>query len=99
MAEANKNGFTLRMTPSGIALLPIKEGKPMQEADYLALPPEQKKALEDKRSEIEKRVEETLREGKKVEREINERLEELEKQAGEYLVSDPASGVERKISR
>ncbi len=46
------------MTPSGVALLPTKEGKPMQEADYLALPPEQKKALEDKRSEIGKRMEE-----------------------------------------
>jgi hypothetical protein len=68
MAEAEKSGLTLRMTPSGVALLPMKEGKPMQEADYLALPAEQKKGLEDKRTEIGKRVEETLREGKKVER-------------------------------
>jgi hypothetical protein len=36
--EANSGGFTLRMTPSGIVLLPTKDGKPMQEADYLALP-------------------------------------------------------------
>jgi predicted ATP-dependent protease len=96
MADANKDGFTLRMTPSGIALLPIKEGKPMQEADYLALPPEQKKALEDKRAEIQKRVEETLREGKKVERETNQRLEELEKQAGEYLVAIPLADLREK---
>lgn len=98
MAEADKNGFTLRMTPSGVALLPTKEGKPMQEADYLALPPEQKKALEDKRSEIGKSVEETLREGKKVEREINQRLEELEKKAGEYLVAIPLAELREKYS-
>jgi predicted ATP-dependent protease len=62
------------------------------------LPPEQKKALEDKRSEIGKRVEETLREGKKVEREINQRLEELEKKAGEYLVAIPLAELREKYS-
>jgi predicted ATP-dependent protease len=96
MTEANETGFTLRMTPSGMALLPIKEGKPMQEADYLALSVEEKKQLEDKRAEIEKRVEETLREGKKAEREVNERLEELEKQAGEYLVRIPLAELREK---
>jgi predicted ATP-dependent protease len=96
MTEANESGFTLRMTPSGMALLPIKEGKPMQEADYLALSVEEKKQLEDKRAEIAKRVEETLREGKKAEREVNERLEELEKQAGEYLVRIPLAELREK---
>lgn len=96
MTEANESGFTLRMTPSGMALLPIKEGKPMQEADYLALSVEEKKQLEEKRAEIEKRVEETLREGKKAEREVNERLEELEKQAGEYLVRIPLAELREK---
>ena len=96
MTEANESGFTLRMTPSGMALLPIKEGKPMQEAEYLALSVEEKKQLEEKRAEIEKKVEETLREGKKAEREVNERLEELEEQAGEYLVRIPLAELREK---
>ncbi|MPZ78148.1 MAG: AAA family ATPase [Deltaproteobacteria bacterium] len=96
MAEASDNGFSLRMTPSGIVLLPTKDGKPMQEADYLALSPADKKSLDDKRGEIEKKVEETLREGKKLEREITERLEELEKQAGEYLVRIPLTDLREK---
>ncbi len=98
MEEANRGGFALRMTPAGIALLPNKDGKPMQEADYLALPAEEKKQLEEKRGEIEKRVEGTLREGKKLEREISERLEELEKQAGEYLVRIPFAEIKEKYT-
>ena len=70
MEQANRAGFALRMTPSGIMLLPTKDGKPMQEADYLALPAAEKKQLEERRSEIEKQVEDTLRDGKKLEREI-----------------------------
>jgi lon-related putative ATP-dependent protease len=98
MGEANRGGFILRMTPSGIALLPIKDGKPMEEAAFLALSAVEKKQLEEKRGDIEKRVEETLRAGKKLEREISERLEELERQAGEYLVRLPFTELEEKYA-
>lgn len=94
--EAKKNGFTLRMSPSGIALIPVANGKPMREEDYLALPAEQKKELEGKRSEIEARVEEALRESKKLEREIAEKLETLDHQTGEYLVRIPLSELKEK---
>ncbi len=89
MEEASRNGLTLRMAPSGMVLLPTKDGKPMQEADYLALSTADKKKLEEKRGEIEEKVEATLREGKKLEREITEKLATVETQAGEYLVKTP----------
>ncbi len=96
MEEANQNHFALRMTPSGIVLLPTKDGKPMQEADFLSMPAAEKKSLEEKRVEIEKKVEATLREGKKLEREIAERLETLESQAGEFLAGAPLSELKEK---
>jgi len=96
MEEANKNNFTLRMTPSGIVLLPMKQGKPMEEADYIALPAAEKKLLEEKRSEIEKKVDAALREGKKLERAMVEKLEEIETQAGDYLVRIPVAELKEK---
>ncbi|HEX6800972.1 MAG TPA: AAA family ATPase [Candidatus Binatia bacterium] len=96
MEEASQNGFTLRMTPSGIVLLPTKDGKPMQEADFLALSSAEKKQLEEKRSEIERKVENTLREGRKLEREIAEKLEAAETQAADYLVRIPLADLKEK---
>ena len=96
MEEANKVGFALRMTPSGIALLPTKDGKPMQEAEYMALTAEEKKALEEKRTVLEKRVEETLREGKKLEREVSEKLASAEGEAANYLVRVPLDELREK---
>jgi predicted ATP-dependent protease len=98
VAEAGKNDFTLRMTPSGIVLLPSRDGKPMQESEYQALSAGEKKKRDEKRAEIETRVEETLRQGKKVDQEISQRVEELEKQAGEYLVRIPMSELKEKYS-
>jgi hypothetical protein len=45
MEEANRNSLALRMTPSGIVLVPTKDGKPMQDSDYLALTSADKKRL------------------------------------------------------
>ena len=94
--EAAKGGFSLRMGPSGMVLLPTKNGQPMQEGDYLALSTTEKKQIEEKRGEIEEKVEATLREGKKLEREITEKLATVENQAGEYLVRIPLAEIKEK---
>jgi predicted ATP-dependent protease len=96
MEEASQSDFTLRMTPSGIVLLPTKGGKPMQEAEYLGLSTAEKKVLDEKRVEIEKKVEDTLREGKKLEREITEKLEAAETEAADYLVRIPLTDLKEK---
>jgi predicted ATP-dependent protease len=96
MEEASRNGLALRMTPSGIVLLPVKDGKPMQDSDYLALSSAEKKRLEESRGEIEKKVEDTLREGKKLEREIAEKLDAAETQAADYLVRLPFAELKQK---
>lgn len=96
MEEAKKSGFTLRISPSGMVLIPAKDGKPMQEADYLALSAEDRKILDEKRGVIEKKFEQALREGRKLEREITERLEVLENEAGEYLVRIPLTELQEK---
>ena len=96
MHEAAENGFTLRMTPSGIGLLPTKEGKPMQEPEYLALSAEEKRRLEESRGELEKKVEAALRDGKKLEREIAEKLEVAETRAADFLVRIPFTDLKEK---
>lgn len=98
MREAGANGFALRMTPSGIVLLPVKEGKPMQEAEYLALSDAEKKELEERRGDLEKKVESTLREGKKLEREIADKLEAAEAHAADYLVRIPLTELKEKYA-
>ena len=99
MEEANRNGFALRMTPSGIVLLPTKDGKPMQEADYLALARARRKNSWKKNAARSKRqVEDTLREGKKLEREIAEKLETVGNRSGGLFGAQSADRPQRKIS-
>ena len=97
MEEGRKGGFALRFAPAGMVMIPLrKDGKPMQEDEYLTLPVEEKKLLEGKQNELSKRADQVLREGKKLERGIAERLEALDRQAGEYLVRIPLSELKDK---
>jgi len=57
---------------------------------------DEKKLLEEKQNELGKRVDQVLREGKKLEREIAEKLDALDRQAGEYLVRIPLSELKNK---
>lgn len=93
---ARHGGFALRFSPSGIAMIPLKHGKPMQEEEYLSLSPEEKREFEEKRSEIQTKVDETMREGKILEREMARKLDALEQQAGEYLLRTPFAELKEK---
>jgi len=95
--EAKKGGFSLRFSPSGMVVIPFnKDGKPMREEDFLSLTAEQKRSLDERRSEIEKKVEAALVEGLKLERKIAEKLEELDQEVGGYLVRIPLSELKEK---
>ncbi len=97
MEEGRKSGFALRFSPAGMVMIPLrKDGKPMQEDEYLTLGAEEKKRLEERQAELGKRVDQVLREGKKLEREIAEKLDALDRQAGEYLVRIPLSELKEK---
>ncbi len=95
--EGRKGGFALKFSPAGMMMIPLrKDGKPMPEDEYLTLPVDEKKVLEVKQNEIGKRVDQVQREGKKLEREIAERLAALDRQAGEYVVRIPLSELQDK---
>jgi len=95
--EARKGGFALRFTPAGMVLIPLgKDGKPMQEDEYLKLPEQEKKSIEEKQVELSQRVEKALREGKRLEGEIADKLTVLDKQAGDFLVERPLKRLKEK---
>ena len=55
-SEARSKGFILQMTPSGPALIPMKDDRPMQEQEYLALEEDVRKRLESKQAKLRKKL-------------------------------------------
>jgi predicted ATP-dependent protease len=85
--EARRQGFALQMTPSGPVLIPLKENRPMQEEEYLALEEKVKKDLESRRTELHRKLHESFEAASNMQRETLEKLQKADKEIGEYTVS------------
>jgi len=86
--EARHQGFIFQMTPAGPALIPIKEDRPMQEPEYLALDEVTRKQLGSRQAKLLKKLKANFETASSVQTKAVERLKKLDKDIGEYTVSD-----------
>jgi predicted ATP-dependent protease len=85
--EARRQGFALQITPVGPALIPIIEGRPMQENEYLSLEKRVKKELDSKQVKLRKKLQASFESVVDVQRETAELLQKADKDIGEYTVT------------
>lgn len=86
--EARRAGFMLQITPAGPVLIPLIQGKPMSQEEYLALEEITQKEFETKQVELMKKLHTTF-----------ERVRELEKQAIEKLQTSDNAVADYTLSR
>jgi lon-related putative ATP-dependent protease len=79
--KAMEAGFSIQASPMGVVLLPVKkDGQPMRDDEYKSLSDDQRKVIEEKRSELQ---EELKTGGKKIrglQREAREKAKELDQE-------------------
>ncbi|MBM2825686.1 MAG: peptidase lon-like protein [Dehalococcoidales bacterium] len=84
---AQRQGFVLEITAIGPALIPMLNGKPMSQADYLALEEPVRKELETKRNDLLKRLQSVIERAREIDREIAEKLHNTDKAVADFTVS------------
>ena len=87
--EVNKQGFTVQPSPAGIMLIPIVDGKPVSQEAYMALPEEQRKAMETTQRELMKLVSERLEQVHALEKEMAQDLKSLDQKITDYAIYQP----------
>ena len=96
--EARRQGFTFQMTPSGPALIPMKEDRPMQEQEYLALDERTRKQLSSRQAKLLKKLKPNFETASSVQTKAVDRLKKLDKDIGEYTVSDSFGSLFKQYS-
>jgi predicted ATP-dependent protease len=96
--EARRQGFIFQMTASGPALIPMKENRPMQEQEYLALDEGTKKRLGARQAKLLKKLKANFETVGSVQTKAVERLKKLDKDIGEYTVSDSFGSLFKQYS-
>jgi len=86
--QARTRGFTLNVGPMGVATVPLKpDGQPMSREEYAQLGEEERKALQDRGEELQSLISQAMLQTRRLEREAQARLEELDKQVAAYAVT------------
>ena len=85
-SEARSQGFLFQISAAGPVLVPMAEGKPLSQEEYLSLKEEDRKDLEERRAQLLRLVGTSFEKTKELERNTIERLRQLDHKIGETSI-------------
>lgn len=85
--EALAEGFAFRMTSMGPILVPLYEGKPMTQEQYLALTDLEKELIESRRQRLLNRINEVFERIHQLEMELKNRIAELDTRIADFTIT------------
>ena len=89
--KAQAEGFFLQMSPMGLLIIPVMEGKPLSEEEFMALSPEVKEGVLKKREGLQEELKRAMRQLTGLEKKANEALRKLDQEVALYAVGPPVS--------
>lgn len=85
--EARQLGFTISRNQGGITSVPVKEGEPLSQEDFVGMSEEERTELMVKNRIIQEKLTEAYRQYKEMEKEIKAKVKELEKEAARAVTA------------
>ncbi len=87
--EARDRHLMVQLSAMGAAVIPVVDEKPMSREEFFTLPDEEREKIEAKRLEVMRRVEDTFAHLREMEKEMEEKIAEIDLQTGEFAVANP----------
>lgn len=84
--DAAKQGLAVQITPVGILIAPLNEGRPMTHEQFQVLPEKVKKQIREKGEKLQTTVTQTLRQIRRLERELEERYRHLDREVAVFAI-------------
>ena len=94
--EANAKGFVLQKRMSGFIILPVRKGEPLTQEEYEALSDKEKAKLEEAGGKLQGRINEVVRQLRKIDEELRDKTVEMEKKVLLYTIGHLFDGLEQK---
>jgi lon-related putative ATP-dependent protease len=79
-ASAQEKGFLIQPGPSGLLTIPVKDGKPLEQEEFFALPEKEQAAYQKKREQLMTELRDLFRQIRDLEQTGNETVEKLNRE-------------------
>lgn len=94
--EAVKNGFSIQASPIGMLIIPVKNGKPLNNDELQQLTKNELKTIENKKNELKEKFNQTDKELRKLEREKQIKLKDLDRKVALHVVEGVINDISEK---
>lgn len=97
--RAQNEGMTVKSSSSGIYTAPIKDGREMTDDEFNELGNDEREAIANKRDRFNEEIRKTLKRSREIERETNEKLQQLEQKTAEFAIGPLFEEIQEKYSK
>ena len=94
--HANRAGFAVQVAPVGIAIIPIRRGRPLKEAEFEALPAREREEIQQGREAVDRELQSAMKQLRARERAAQEELQQLDRQVALYAVGGLVEDLREK---
>ncbi|MEE9613553.1 MAG: ATP-binding protein [Thermodesulfobacteriota bacterium] len=84
--QVEKRGFVLKKTVSGLAVVPAKDGKALEQEEFDKLPRKEREGVEVDLKGLQEQLGDVVREARVVEKDTKQRIEALDREVAQYVV-------------
>lgn len=97
--KVQEEGFALQRTPIGVLLVPVVEGHPLSEQEFIALAPEKREEIQKKREELDTDLKSVLRQVRSLEATIAEEINALNREVTLYAIGHLIADLKEKYKK
>jgi hypothetical protein len=94
--EAHKLNFAIQPSASGLLTIPLHEGKPMSEKQFIALKPEEKESINATQQKLETTIESVSRQMRNLDKNAAEALQKLDREVTLYAIKHLVNDIQQK---
>ncbi|KYC45821.1 MAG: Archaeal Lon protease [Candidatus Methanofastidiosum methylothiophilum] len=97
--KAEKEGLIVQSTPMGFVFVPIANGRPMTEEEFIALNPEMKEDIQKRRDKLNSELRLVFRQLKELDTKTFEEIKELNKEVALFTIGHLLEDLNKKYSK
>jgi lon-related putative ATP-dependent protease len=94
--EAQKQGFVIQMSPAGLLIIPVVNGQPVPEDQFMSLPQELREEIVRKREVLGTELRNTLRQIREIDLKGAEAVENLNREVALYAMGPSVTEISEK---
>ncbi len=96
--EAERRGFAIQAGPAGISVIPVVEGKPLDQVSFAAMSDRERAVLDEARRDISRKVEDAVRQIQSMEQDHAQAVSDLDHKVARHLVGAPLDRMREKYA-